>query len=71
MEYARKGAIMNYNEKTKEWSINKDFYKQTKVDYSEDDLRSIVKDIASGLEYRILWFNHSSFQRSCSQGLET
>jgi hypothetical protein len=65
MEYAKKGAIMNYNEKTKEWSINKEFNKQIKHDYSEDDLRSIVKDIASGLEYRINICNYSSFKWSC------
>jgi len=51
MEFARKGAIMNYNEKTREWSINKEFNKINKLDYTEDDLRSIVKDIATGIDY--------------------
>ena len=52
MEYAKKGAIMNYNERTREWTINKSFSNTNNKDYTEDDLRSIVRDIASGLDYR-------------------
>lgn len=62
MEYSKKGAIMDYNEKTKEWSINKEYNKLNKLDYSEDDLRCIVKDIASGLDYRIYQIENSSFE---------
>lgn len=52
MEYAKKGALMYYNEKTREWSINKNYVSNSFAqDYSEDDLRAIIKDIASGLEY--------------------
>ena len=56
MEYAKKGSIMNYNEKKREWTINQQFSEKNKIDYTEDDLRSILFDIAFGLEYSKLLY---------------
>ena len=53
MQYAKKGSIMNYNEKTKEFTINKYFLKQNKTDYTEEELQLFIKDIAMGLSYCI------------------
>jgi len=51
MEYAKKGSLMSYNEKTKQFFINKNYSKENVDNYSEEDLRRIVKDLASGLSY--------------------
>ena len=67
MEYADYGDIMNYNEDTETFSINKhvsEMYNQNveehrgegtptekKVYYEEDDLRMFSKDILLGLDY--------------------
>jgi len=49
MEYEKKNEIMNYNDKTKTFSINKGISKEE--NYNEEELRKIVFDIASGLAY--------------------
>jgi len=51
MEYAKKNCLMTYNESKKVFLINKEFLNDNKKDYSEDELRSFIRDIASGLSY--------------------
>lgn len=54
MEYAGKGPIMNFDEFEGTFSIN-DFYKdKTKTDpdnFTEDEVKDIIRGILSGLDY--------------------
>jgi hypothetical protein len=49
MEYASKGSIMDFNDKTGKFRINSKI--SDKNQYSEEQIRGFIDDIASGLEY--------------------
>ena len=50
MEYASKGSIMDFNDKTGKFRINNKI--SDKDQYTEEQIRGFIDDIASGLEYR-------------------
>jgi hypothetical protein len=49
MEYASKGSIMDFNDKSGKFKINNKI--SDTEQYSEDQIRRFIDDIASGLEY--------------------
>ena len=51
MEYASKGSIMDFNDKTGKFRINHNI--SNKNEYTEEQIRRFINDIASGLEYCI------------------
>ena len=52
MEYCSKGSIMDYNERTGVFSINKAYIKEEeKGHYMEEVLKGFLKDLAEGLEF--------------------
>jgi [calcium/calmodulin-dependent protein kinase] kinase len=53
MEYCGHGPVMKYDEFTEEFSINDHYVnnKKRKTDYSEEELRDMVRDIVCGLDY--------------------
>lgn len=57
MEYAQEGSIMQYNDKTCLFKINQSYVvnKNKDLDYSEEEIRSFIKDIGAGLEYCIMY----------------
>jgi serine/threonine protein kinase len=46
---------MEYNDKTGIFSINQFYISQGLTDYTEEHIKGFIKDIASGLEYCILY----------------
>jgi len=56
MEYAGKGPIMKFDEETGEFSINEHYIDEKKEDpqnFTEDEIKDILRDILSGLHYCI------------------
>jgi hypothetical protein len=51
MEYATRGSLMEYNDRTGMFSINHYYREQGLSDYNEEHIRGFISDIASGLEY--------------------
>jgi serine/threonine protein kinase len=53
MECCESGTVAKYDEMTDEFSINKNFIVESrdKYDFSEEELRDILRDIVSGLDY--------------------
>ena len=49
MEYASKGSIIEFNDKTGKFKINNNL--TNKEIYSEEIIRGFIDDIAGGLEY--------------------
>lgn len=57
LEYADKKQSLNYNEENQRFVL-KDPDNPDKVSYDENDLRKIMRDLVSGLDYRILCCKH-------------
>ena len=51
LEYAARGPLMEYNDKTGIFSINSYYRNQGLSDYTEEHIKGFIRDIASGLEY--------------------
>ena len=53
MEFAGKGPIMSFDEDTELFNIN-EFYlneEKNKTDFTEEEIRDIVRELVSGLDY--------------------
>ena len=53
LEYCSNGTIMTYDEDEDKFQINKNFYKNNNPDsdYSEDEIRKIIRQIVLGIDY--------------------
>jgi serine/threonine protein kinase len=51
LEFCSNGPLMKFKEDTMEFEINQNFQKENKKEFTEDEIKDILRDIILGLDY--------------------